>query len=105
MHFKVTARTILHLGAELISSDGIAFYELIKNAFDANSKNVKIDIVIRIPSSKCKELQKEIEKAQNLAITDLKDKVISSINMTTPESQALKHQVLEADSHNTLLDL
>jgi len=38
MHFKVAARTIFHLGAELISSDAIAFYELIKNAFDARSK-------------------------------------------------------------------
>lgn len=36
--FKVSARTILELGSELISSDIIAFYELIKNAFDAGSK-------------------------------------------------------------------
>lgn len=35
MHFEVSARTILQLGRELISSDGVAFYELIKNAFDA----------------------------------------------------------------------
>ena len=37
--FTVTARTVLELGAELISSDVIAFYELIKNGFDAGSKN------------------------------------------------------------------
>lgn len=37
MVFKVSARTVLELGAELISSDIIAFYELIKNAFDARS--------------------------------------------------------------------
>lgn len=37
--FKVCARTVLELGAELISSDVIAFYELIKNAFDAASPN------------------------------------------------------------------
>ena len=36
--FKVTARTVLELGSELISSDIIAFYELIKNGFDAGSK-------------------------------------------------------------------
>ena len=34
--FKVTARTVLELGSELISSDVIAFYELIKNGFDAS---------------------------------------------------------------------
>ena len=37
MAFKVAARTILQLGSELISSDSIAFYELIKNGFDAGS--------------------------------------------------------------------
>src|SRR5262245_2808241 len=48
MSFRVMARTVLHLGAELIGSDGIAFYELIKNAFDAGSPRVDIDVVIRI---------------------------------------------------------
>lgn len=38
MAFRVSARTILELGSELISSDIIAFYELIKNAFDARSR-------------------------------------------------------------------
>ena len=49
MGFKVDARTIFHLGAELISSDAIAFYELIKNAFDAGSAKIHIDVVVRIP--------------------------------------------------------
>lgn len=50
MSFKVTARTILELGSELISSDIIAFYELIKNGFDAGTKDgvdVRFDVVIR----------------------------------------------------------
>jgi signal transduction histidine kinase len=51
MNFRVTARTILQLGAELISSDAVAFYELIKNAFDAGSPNVEINLVVRIPSA------------------------------------------------------
>ena len=48
MSFRVAARTILHLGSELISSDGVAFYELIKNSLDANSPEVRIDVVQRI---------------------------------------------------------
>ena len=47
--FKVTARTVLELGSELISSDAIAFYELIKNGIDADSKNgvtISFDIVL-----------------------------------------------------------
>ncbi|EPH0594329.1 sensor histidine kinase [Pseudomonas aeruginosa] len=49
MSFKITARTILQLGAELISSDAVALYELIKNAIDARSKNgvdIKFSIVM-----------------------------------------------------------
>ena len=47
--FKVTARTVLELGSELISSDAIAFYELIKNGIDAGSKNgvtINFDIIL-----------------------------------------------------------
>lgn len=48
--FKVCARTILALGAELISSDIVAFYELIKNAFDAKSPSgaeIRFEITLR----------------------------------------------------------
>lgn len=48
--FKICARTVLELGAELISSDVIAFYELIKNAFDAESSTgaeIRFEIVLR----------------------------------------------------------
>ena len=40
--FKVSARTVLELGAELISSDIIAFYELVKDAFDAGSRTERV---------------------------------------------------------------
>ncbi len=48
--FKICARTVLELGAELISSDVIAFYELIKNAFDAKSPSgveISFQIILR----------------------------------------------------------
>ena len=48
--FKICARTVLELGAELISSDVIAFYELIKNAFDAKSSTgaeIRFEIILR----------------------------------------------------------
>ncbi|MBU1691423.1 MAG: ATP-binding protein [Gammaproteobacteria bacterium] len=48
--FKISARTVIELGSELISSDTIAFYELIKNAFDARSKNgveIRFKVVLR----------------------------------------------------------
>ncbi|HYC06245.1 MAG TPA: ATP-binding protein [Azospirillaceae bacterium] len=48
--FRVSARTVLELGVELISSDIIAFYELVKNAFDAKSKSgadIRFRVVLR----------------------------------------------------------
>ena len=51
MSFKITARTLLHLGAELISTDSIALFELVKNAFDARSENgVSISVKVILPS-------------------------------------------------------
>ncbi|MER9977746.1 ATP-binding protein [Mesorhizobium sp. M0085] len=48
MAFKVAARAVLELGAELISSDEIAIYELVKNAFDAQSPTVEVIFKIRM---------------------------------------------------------
>jgi signal transduction histidine kinase len=48
--FRITARTILELGSELISSDIIAFYELIKNGFDAGTRagvEIRFNVVLR----------------------------------------------------------
>lgn len=47
--FIVSARTLIHLGAELISSDEVALNELIKNAFDADSPRVSIAFNIPVP--------------------------------------------------------
>ena len=41
--FTFSARTILELGKELISSDEVALYELIKNAVDAGSPAIRIN--------------------------------------------------------------
>src|SRR5690242_14912894 len=62
MAFRIAARTILQLGAELISSDGVAFYELIKNAFDARTKNgVRVEVVVRIPYPQYRILKEAAE--------------------------------------------
>jgi signal transduction histidine kinase len=47
--FRITARTLFHLGADLISTDAMALYELVKNAFDAGSPRVSIGVVSRVP--------------------------------------------------------
>lgn len=42
--FRIAARALRQLGAELITSDDIALNELIKNAFDARSKQVVVRV-------------------------------------------------------------
>lgn len=51
---------MLHLGSELISSDGIAFYELIKNALDARSTEIEVDILQRLPFETYDEIIREL---------------------------------------------
>ena len=66
MAFRVAARTILELGAELISSDAIALYELIKNAIDAGSDSgVEIDFVITLSRRSYRGLERawEVEES------------------------------------------
>ena len=57
MTFRVAARTLLHLGAELISSDGVAYYELIKNGLDAGSRTVRVDVVIALSQATYRDIR------------------------------------------------
>lgn len=60
MNFRVSARTILHLGSELISSDGVAFYELIKNSLDARAPEVRLELVYRLDHQVYAEIMREL---------------------------------------------
>lgn len=62
--FKINARMLLELGAELISSDGVALYELIKNSVDAGAKTVKIQIFNALRHSEYKNLLESIDQAK-----------------------------------------
>jgi signal transduction histidine kinase len=78
--FRVTARTVLELGSELISSDVIAFYELIKNGFDAKTENgveVRFDVVLGLRSfSSLRNRSNE----QEVPLQNLKERCLSELN-------------------------
>ncbi len=81
--FKVTARTVLELGSELISSDVIAFYELIKNGFDARTENgveVRFDVVLGLRSF-TSLLNRANEK--EVPLKSLKERCLSELNAAT----------------------
>ena len=112
MPFKVNARTIFHLGADLIHSDGIAFYELIKNAFDAGSPDVEINVVVRIPSptyaEKIRELRRECDelkatKVLAAAVGRWQEEISAAVDMSVPGSDRLRKRLLAADSLEALL--
>lgn len=107
MPFKVMARTLLHLGAELISSDAIAFYELIKNAFDAGSKRAEINVVVRIPYETLSELRNilHVKKDESLRRipedtfrNEFRNRIRASIASSAPETTSLEREIAKARS-------
>lgn len=106
--FRVSARTVLQLGAELISSDAVAFYELIKNAFDAGSERVEIDIVVRVPHSALLSLKKDVAALKDEGddpdsiddddLEEFRQTFLSSIDHTAPGADALTKAVAKASS-------
>jgi signal transduction histidine kinase len=112
MSFQVAARTILQLGEELISSDEIAFYELIKNSFDAQSQSVEIAIVVRLPFDDCEELRRKLlehkteeGKAGVELIIEMKDTISVRVRSDAPLVDAFVRQVQQADAMDDLFNL
>lgn len=111
--FKVTARTILELGSELISSDAIAFYELIKNGIDAGSTNgvtINFDIVLgrRDYQETKTQILSAIEDADDEdspELEELKEELSGKLNT---EADGLWEEardfIEEADTHGALLE-
>jgi signal transduction histidine kinase len=109
MAFKIAARTILQLGGELISSDGIAFYELVKNAFDARSKRVAIDMDVTIQGQLYRSLTGALrERLQPGSITDqeldaLRTRALASISEEAPRAGTVGQNIKNAESLPDLL--
>jgi signal transduction histidine kinase len=77
--FAITARTILQLGAELITSDAVAIYELVKNAVDARSKDgVDIEFEIVLLASDLESFQAEAR--QDTDLNTLKASLLSKLH-------------------------
>lgn len=104
MAFRVSARTVLELGAELISSDAIAIYELVKNAIDAESEDgIDICFFVTLTHAHFIESLAEIQEA-SLSVDQLRAKVLARTQRTaTPEMIRTLREALEATrSHKAL---
>ncbi|MEX1096286.1 MAG: sensor histidine kinase [Planctomycetales bacterium] len=109
--FRVSARTLLHLGGELISSDGIAFYELIKNSVDAASSKVFIDVVMRLPFDTIHEVAAKLRKAGGAksvpekTLEQAKSALAKSLAHDIADLEDWKAQIAEADEVDAVFDL
>jgi signal transduction histidine kinase len=65
MSFTFEARTLLELGKELISTDEVALYELIKNAVDAGSERVEIIITVHLSHTEYRNAKNMIEAEES----------------------------------------
>ena len=119
MNFRVSARTILHLGSELISSDGVAFYELIKNSLDAGAEQIDIEVICRLPYNIYSEILREMGEDREVpqAIRDrernrpgrrswqqLRDLAVASLIEGSPNVVILRRRMLTADTRAEFLD-
>ena len=94
--FRISARTVLELGSELISSDIIAFYELVKNGFDAKSKT-GVEIRFNIPLRRNAYLRLKSLAKEGQPLENLKSYLEKSIDTTSdPQSQSRFDNALKA---------
>lgn len=96
MAFKINARTLLELGAELIGSDAVAIYELVKNAVDAGSPQVHISVQSVLPYSSYRQALEQID--EGVPISDVRQRIERTILDDAPRqaSKALLDALDEA---------
>ena len=98
--FQICARTVLELGAELISSDIIAFYELIKNAFDADSligAEIYFEVVLR-KNDYLKFLRRASERSADLNM--IKSDILRALNQSAPQESVERFEVAIGDAED-----
>lgn len=90
MPFRVSARAVLQLGSELISSDDVALYELVKNAIDAKSKTgVQIDLHICLSHTAYLEVMRELNGDEPRPVEEIKEILLSRVEPSV-EPEVLK---------------
>jgi len=105
--FRVSARTVLQLGGELISSDGIAFYELLKNAVDAGSPSITIQVVCRIPFDVVSRARHLLEIAPESedpkqAASEILEVLIENVDPRAPDAAKLTERLQEDDASENI---
>ena len=106
MAFRISERTVLELGAELISSDQVAVYELVKNAIDAKSDGgVEIVFSIAFSDSNFVEVLEELNAGDtSLTLETIKTKILTVVEPSTPPD-LIQQLTIRLDACRTVQDL
>lgn len=92
MSFTFEARTLLELGKELISSDDVALYELIKNSVDAKSPQVDVLVTSRLPHSDFREVVRRVEET-DISLEDVSTYLAARFEKEDDRTQALLEEL------------
>jgi hypothetical protein len=90
--FKAKARIISEIGDELISSDAMALYELIKNAYDAGSSSALIEVYTPLVPKEIEDLTKVFKNLLDIDASneDIEDKVFGQLVLLLNNELALE---------------
>lgn len=77
--FRIAARALRQLGAELITSDDVALNELMKNAFDAQSPRVRVDIYATGDIEALSLLEEQI-RTKSVTKTEISERISKAIS-------------------------
>lgn len=104
--FRIAARAMRQLGAELITSDEMALYELIKNGFDAQSPRTVVAISAPADASAVALVREQLASRKisvSVALERL-EKTLSSDLTIDQRTQALEQFASHASSATALCD-
>jgi signal transduction histidine kinase len=92
---------ILELGAELISSDAVAIYELIKNAIDAGSPTVRIAVQVVLRRSFFVEAIEALQEGDD--VVPIRTKLLANLEPNAPSTvrDKFREALLAADEDDS----
>lgn len=97
MSFTFEARTLLELGKELISTDEVALYELIKNAIDAKSPRVELVVTIQLTHTAYRNAIRDLANP-NVSLDEVRAEVEAALaDGSSPSAERLLHALDCAD--------
>ncbi len=106
MSFSFEARVLLELGKELISTDEVALYELIKNAVDAGSPKVEIEVRSRLAYTDYQEALRrldETDKTLSEVTSYVRGKIVKDKGGSSEECLAELDRTTDRDTYRSRL--